>query len=69
MKGDACILFIHFFVGITLLALIELEAWTLFIWCPSISVRHSHSMQRRGPVLIKDDDVIEEERRVALQDT
>lgn len=69
MKGDACILLLHFFLGITLLTLIELEAWTLFSWCPGISMRHCHSVQRRGPVLIKDDDVIEEEKRVALQDT
>ena len=67
LKGDAAILIAHFFFGLFVLALIECEVDLLFSWCPSISFRSCRSRQSKGPVLIKDDDVIAEEARVALQ--
>jgi len=39
LKGDAVILIIHFFVGIIILALIELEVANLFDWCPKFGCR------------------------------
>ena len=51
-----------------LLILIELEVYALFDWCPMVRVR-SQGAYRQGPRLIKDDDVITEENRVAAQDT
>ena len=68
LKGDAFALVLHFFIGVALLIMIELEVNLLFLWCPHSGYRHGQS-DHRGPELIKDDDVIEEERRVALQET
>jgi len=67
LKGDAVILVFHCVFWLFILALIEMEVWTtLFDWCPVICFRSCTSKQRKGPTLIKDDDVIEEENRVAL---
>jgi len=49
-----------------MLTLIELEVWVLFPWCPKIGCRSCNDRVRKGPKLIKDDDVINEERRVAI---
>ena len=68
LKGDCVILVCHFFLGIFLLALIELEIDQFFTWCPRVGCK-SKSANRQGPPMIKDDDVIEEERRVAMQVT
>jgi len=67
LKGDAFALICHFVLGIFLLTLIELEVWQYFSWCSKIGCR-SGSNQHLGPELIKDDDVIAEEKRVAGQD-
>jgi len=67
LKGDAIALICHFVLGIFLLTLIELEIWQYFSWCCKIGCRSS-SNQNLGPELIKDDDVIAEEKRVAGQD-
>ena len=67
LKGDAMILIIHFVVGIIVLALIELEVDLLFDWVPIPGCRFSRNRDRRGPGMVKDDDVIREEERVALQ--
>ena len=61
------LLIVHFVIGLIILALIELEVDKHFWWCPRISCRNCKSRDRRGPVLIKDDDVIKEEERVASQ--
>ena len=63
LKGDAVILVCHFFVGILLLMLIELEIWQYFTWCPTIGIRYGFE-GRQGPELVADSDVIEEEKRV-----
>ena len=62
------ILLMHFVFNMILLILIELEVYTLFDWCPCVRFR-SQGAYRQGPKLIKDDDVITEENRVAAQDT
>ena len=67
LKGDCAVLICHFFVGIFLLALIELEVGKYFAWCPKIGCKSSSSARRQGPQMIKDDDVIAEENRVANQ--
>ena len=67
LKGDAVMLVAHFIVGIIVLWLIEIEVYALFKWIPRISCRSRNSRQRQGPVLVKDDDVIEEEKRVDMQ--
>jgi len=59
------ILVAHCIIGILVLVLIELEVVKMGSWCPKISCRSSKKSQ--GPELIKDDDVIAEERRVAGQ--
>lgn len=66
LKGDAAILVAHFVLGIIMLTLIELEVYNYFDWCPMIGCRFSNESNRRGPKLIKDDDVIAEENRVAM---
>jgi len=66
LKGDCMILVLHFVFGLILLTLIELEVYLYFDWCPKMGIRTGDSY-RRGPQLIKDDDVINEERRVAMQ--
>ncbi len=48
LKLDAFALGLHFFVGIAILALIELEVWQLFSWCASIGFRPDGG-QRGGP--------------------
>jgi len=68
LKGDAAILVLHFFFSLMLLTLIELEVYSFFSWCPCLSCRNCHQRERRGPVLIKDDDVIAEEKRIDMQD-
>ena len=68
LKGDCVILVIHFFFGLFLLALIELEIDQFFDWCPRIGCKSS-TANRQGPKMIKDDDVIAEEKRVAKQMT
>ena len=67
LKGDCVILVCHFFAGIILLTLIELEVDKYFTWCPKIGCKSSSSANRQGPQMIKDDDVIAEENRVASQ--
>ena len=67
LKGDAVILVCHFFLGILLLMLVELEIWQYFRWCPKSGFRFNSSWNQ-GPEMIKDDDVISEEKRVARQD-
>jgi len=64
LKGDAMILVLHFVFTMILLTLIELEVYSLFDWCPKLGWRSSGDV-RGGPKLIKDDDVLNEERRVA----
>ena len=59
------ILLLHFVFGLIMLTLIELEVYNLFDWCPRVGFRTEGAF-RQGPRLIKDDDVIAEERRVAL---
>lgn len=60
------ILVAHCIVGVLFLVLIELEVVRLTTsWCPKLSCRSSKSSQ--GPELIKDDDVIDEEKRIARQ--
>ena len=66
LKGDCVILVIHFFVAIILLTLIELEVYSNFYWCPKFGCRSSKS-QRKGPILMMDDDVLAEEKRVEAQ--
>ena len=66
LKGDAAILVLHFVVGMAILMVIELEVHLLFEWCPRISMRSCREKEKVGPVLIKDDDVIAEEDRVAV---
>lgn len=61
LKGDAAILIGHFFIGLLLLTMIEMEVDQLFFWGPSISIRSCRSRSHRGPDLVKDDDVIAEE--------
>ena len=63
LKGDAYILVLHFFVGIIILTLIELEVYQNFTWCPKMGFK-SRRENRRTPQLPKDDDVIAEEIRV-----
>ena len=66
LKGDAAILLAHFFIGILILALIELEVYSLFDWCPRCGCA---SKKSQGEIeYVKDDDVFAEERRVAEQD-
>lgn len=60
LKGDCMILILHFFVGLAILTLIELEVIQLFDWMPFCGCRFGKT-DRRGPILIKDDDVIREE--------
>jgi len=59
------ILVIHFFFGLIVLFLIEVEVDKLFWWCPKIGCLSCTHRQRMGPMLVKDDDVIAEEKRVA----
>ena len=68
LKGDAVILLFHFVFWLFILMLIELEFFKVFSFCcPKISYATESSRQQQGPVLIKDDDVIEEEKRVENQ--
>ena len=67
LKGDALFLIGHFVVGILFLCLIELDLCQYFYWCAKPGCR-SNSKKGMGPELIKDDDVIREEQRVAMQD-
>ena len=60
-------LLMHFVFGLIVLALIELEVYTLFDWCPRLRLR-SESRIIQSPKLVKDDDVTAEEKRVAAQD-
>lgn len=66
LKGDCMALILHFIFGIICLALIELEVINQLDWCPRFGCR-SGSKARPHKGLIKDDDVIAEEKRVALQ--
>lgn len=65
LKGDAVVLILHSIVGTLVLLLIELDIKKLFNWCPRISLRSCKARSMEGPQLIKDDDVIAEEERVA----
>ena len=69
LKGDAVILILHSILGLFVLFLIEFEIVRIFYWCPRISLLSCKSRSKEGPVLIKDDDVIAEEERVARQKT
>jgi len=64
LKGDCMILVLHFFFGILMLTLIELEVYQYFDWCPRLGCKSNKSNQESGPVLVKDDDVQAEEKRV-----
>ena len=66
LKGDCMILLLHCILGLFKLTLIELEVYTLIDFWPLIGYRSSNA-NRTGPPLVKDDDVIAEERRVASQ--
>lgn len=44
-----------------------MEVWKYFSWRAKFSCRSCNQKDRRGPILIKDDDVIAEENRVAMQ--
>ena len=66
LRGDATFLIIHFFVGVILLAMIELDMFrTMASVCPRYGCRAPTN--RREFQLIKDDDVLREEDRVAMQ--
>ena len=67
LKGDAYILLLHFFLGMFLLMLIELEVYSYFDWMPFCGFRHDSGQRRRQPHLAKDEDVIAEEKRVENQ--
>lgn len=67
LKGDCMILVLHFVVGVLLLTLIELEVVQWLAWCPKLGCKSSGDRRRQGPKLVKDDDVIGEENRVAIQ--
>ena len=67
LKGDAVILVVHFIVGVLILSLIELEVDLLFDWMPRCGLRFAKKRDRRGPPMVKDDDVIAEEKRVNMQ--
>lgn len=67
LKGDAVILVCHFFLGLFILTLIELEVHKHFSWCCKLGFSLNNKLGV-GPELIKDDDVIAEEMRVAQQD-
>ena len=41
LKGDAFALVLHFFIGLALLTMIELEVNLLFLWCPHSGYRYS----------------------------
>lgn len=71
LKGDCVILIVHFFLGILILALIELEVWPMISDAvfPKIACRSCREQNRAGPPLIMDDDVLAEEKRIALQGT
>ena len=57
----------HFVVGLLILTLIEFEVWLLIDWCPKPGCRSCLRNRRQGPELVQDDDVIAEEKRVAMQ--
>ena len=65
LKGNAIILVAHFFLGIALLTLIELDVISYFSWCPGIGCRAITNSRIHD--LKKDDDVHREEERVAAQ--
>jgi len=66
LKGDCMILICHFFFGIFMLTMIELELDQHLSWCPRLGCRSSNNNQQGGhPKLVKDDDVLAEEKRVA----
>jgi hypothetical protein len=65
LKGDAMILLLHFFVGIILLALIELEVISVFDWMPKFGTESGRDDESKK--LVKDDDVLFEEERVFVQ--
>ena len=67
LKGDAYILLLHFFLGMFLLILIELEVYSLFDWMPFCGFRNDSGRRGRQPHLEKDEDVIAEEKRVENQ--
>lgn len=58
---------LHFFFSLFILFLIEVEFHRLFYWVPKIGCRSFSRQQRLGPELVKDDDVIAEEKRVSEQ--
>lgn len=66
LKGDCMILVAHFFFGVIMLALIELEVVQFLDWCPRIGCKSSNNSKKEGPPMVKDDDVIAEENRVAM---
>ena len=47
LKGDAYILLLHFFLGMFLLMLIELEVYSYFDWMPFCGFRHDIGQRRR----------------------
>ena len=69
LTGDCIALVLHFIVGIFVLAVIELEIVSKVFgsWCPVLGMRSSSYVDDRNFALVKDDDVINEETRVAMQ--
>ena len=65
LKGDAIMLIANFFVCIFFLILIELDVRQLFLWLPSPNIECRCKKQKRGPGMVKDNDVTAEEERVA----
>ena len=67
LKGDAVMLILHFVVGCIILFLIELDVGRLLNWMPRFGIECRCKKQKRGPGMVKDDDVEAEEERVANQ--
>ena len=65
LKGDAVMLIVHFFICSTILILIELDVGQLLLWMPRPNIECRCKKQRKGPGMVKDDDVEAEEERVA----
>ena len=69
LTGDCIILVAHFFFGIFMLTMIELEVHAYFRWFPGFGFRRSsdNNVQNGGKKQELDEDVIAEERRVEAQ--
>ena len=67
LKGDAVMLIMHFIVFSIILILIELDVGQLLLWMPRLNIECRCKKQKKGPGMVKDDDVEAEEERVANQ--